>query len=276
MSEEFKFNSNIWQEEPEFDNPFAANRCLASGYDVYGDVLPKASWAEYLLLLFQGERPIASAALLIEKLAIALANPGPRDTGVRAAMSGGVGGSVDAASLIAALAVGAGQYGGSHEVHLLVTAWDRLGMDATAWQKYFDQPNKHYSEDVWSPIEHPPGFDPHGVRCSKPVLQTLFLLKEVSPGDRLRWLDEHRELFEEHTGLPLTLSAVAAAAFADLGFSPTQATMLYLILRLPGAAVHAIEQEKLGWKKFPAYGQAIEINNDPGSFEMPDVSRFEL
>ena len=82
-------------------------------------------------------------------------------------MSGGVGGSVDAASLIAALAVGAGQYGGSHEVHLLVTAWDRLGMDATAWQKYFDQPNKHYSEDVWSPIEHPPGFDPHGVRCSR-------------------------------------------------------------------------------------------------------------
>ena len=49
-------------------------------------------------------------------LALALANPGPRDPMVHAAMCGGVGGSHAAASLIAALAVGAGQSGGAREV----------------------------------------------------------------------------------------------------------------------------------------------------------------
>ena len=40
--------------------------------------------------------------------------------------------------------------------------------------------------------------------------------------------------------------------------------MLYLMLRLPGAAAHAIEQKNMGWKKFPFYGPAIELVSDPG------------
>ena len=40
--------------------------------------------------------------------------------------------------------------------------------------------------------------------------------------------------------------------------------MLYLMLRLPGAAAHAIEQKGMGWKKFPYYGPAIELADDPG------------
>ncbi len=72
------------------------------------------------------------------------------------------------------------------------------------------------------------------------------------------------------------MSAVAAAAFVDLGFSGHQAIMMYLMLRLPGAAVHALEQDQLGWKKFPAYSPAIQLQDDPGAFPMPDVSRFNL
>lgn len=276
MSETFVLHSTIWKEDAAENNPFVANRCFAFGYDVYGDVLPRSSWSEYILLLFLGDKPSAAAALLHEKLAIALANPGPREPSVRAAMNGGVGGSVDAASLIAALAVGAGQYGGSHEVALLVDAWNRIGRDPSGWFDYLSNPNQNYREDVWSPIEHPPGFDPHGVACAQPVQQTLELLAEVSPGCHLVWLCENRGALEAHTGLPLAMSGVAAAAFADLGFSSTQAIMMYLMLRLPGAAVHAMEQERLGWKKFPAYGQAIEIDNDPGEQGIPDVSRFEL
>lgn len=276
MSDHFELHSAIWHEEAEQDNPYAAKRCLAYGYDVYGDVIHKSSWSEYMLLLFTGERPSESAAALLEKLAIALANAGPRDTSVRAAMNGGVGGSVDAASLIAALAVGAGQYGGSHEVHLLVSAWQRLGMSVPQWSEYLSDPNKGYLEDVWSRIEHPPGFDPHGVTCPTPVIQTLSILAPLSPEGALKWLSDHRCELERHTGLPLSMSAVAAAAFVDLGFSSTQATMMYLMLRLPGAAVHAMEQEALGWKKFPAYGSAIHLSDDPGAYPLPDVSRFSL
>ncbi|MCG8536147.1 MAG: citryl-CoA lyase [Pseudomonadales bacterium] len=276
MTKPFNLHSSIWNEEPHEDNPFVAKRCRAHGYDVFGEVLPKASWSEYLLLLFSGERPDAKSVLLFEKLAIALANPGPRESSVRAAMNGGVGGSTDASSLIAALAVGAGQYGGAHEVYLLVDAWHRLGMELDSWKEYLQNPNKGLMEDVWSEIEHAPGFDPHGVSCSLPVEQTLSLLAEISSNGPLRWLVEQQPQLEQAIGKPLSMSAVAAAAFSDLGFSAKQAVMLYSILRLPGAAVHALEQEKLGWKKFPAYGNGIELTNDPGASPMPDVSRYGL
>jgi len=276
MPHKFELHTSIWCEEAEPDNPFVAQRCLAHGYDVYGEIIRHASWAEYMLLLFKGEKPSSSDANLFEKLAIALANPGPREASVRAAMNGGVAGTVDAGSLIAALAVGAGQHGGSHEVYLLVEAWERLGRDAVAWCEYLKNPNRDLHEDVWNPIEHPPGFDPHGVSCATPVKQVLETLAEVSSGEHLRWLALRRATLEESIGLPLAMSAVAAAAFADLGLSGGQATMMFLMLRLPGAAVHALEQEKLGWKKFPAYGAAIQLTDDPGPSPMPDVSRYNL
>ena len=40
--------SHIWAEEAEPDNPFEAKACYCHGYDVYGDLLGKAGWAESL------------------------------------------------------------------------------------------------------------------------------------------------------------------------------------------------------------------------------------
>ena len=279
MSESSKrqlYYTKIWREEAEPDNPFAAKACYCHGYDVYGSILQKASWFEYLYLLFKGERPSDAQARLLERLAIALANPGPREVSVRAAMNGGVGGSRNAASLMAALAVGAGQYGGGHEVYLLVNAWQALGADPQAWKQWLSQPNEGYREDIWRPIEHAPGFDPNGESCPTPVKQTLDLLAAISPGSALTWLRDQRESLEVHIGYPLAMSGVAAAAFRDLGMDGHQASMLYLMLRLPGAAVHALEQRELGWKTFPFYGNNIELVKDPGPKEMPDISRFEL
>jgi len=72
------------------------------------------------------------------------------------------------------------------------------------------------------------------------------------------------------------VSGIAAAALYDLGFNDHQATMLYLILRLPGAAVHAIEQRGMGWKKFPFYADNIELLNDPGDMGLPVIEGLEL
>jgi len=84
-------HSRIWDEEPEPDNPFAAAACYCHGYDVYDDLLGKASWSEYIYLLFVGEKPSPGQARLLEGLVVAIANPGIRDHSVRAAMNGGVG-----------------------------------------------------------------------------------------------------------------------------------------------------------------------------------------
>ncbi len=262
---DFSLNTAIWQEDAEPDNPFVAARCFAHGYDVYGEILPHASWFEYLLLLLQGERPSPQAVKTLERLAIALANPGPREASVRAAMNGGVGGSVHASSLIAALAVGAGQCGGAQEVSVLVDQWAKVGLNKAAWLAFFQAPNEDYSEDIWGPFEHAPGFDPNGVGCATPVQQTLNLLAELSPGMGVSWLQKQQQEFQKTVGAPLSFSAVAAAAFYDLALDSRQSTMLFLMLRLPGAAVHALEWEVNGWKKFPAYGSGIRLSNDPAS-----------
>lgn len=261
MTEEF-IHTRIWQEEPEPDNAFAAASCHCHGYDVYGDLLVHASWIEYLFLLFRGEAPSPQQARLLEGLALALANPGPRDAAVHAAMCGGVGGSTAASCLMAALAVGAGTSGGAREVRLAMEDWLARGTDLALWQAGLAASPAENPADVWPAPGHPPGFDPHGVRCTKPVVQTLAHLASLDCGPSLSWLQAHRPLLESAAGLPLAMSGVVAAALLDLGFTLAQGEMLHLLLRLPGAAVHALEQMDYGHKKFPFF--RIELENDPG------------
>lgn len=257
-------HTHIWDEEPEPDNPFAAAKCFCHGYDVFGDMLGKASWIEYLFLLFAGERPTPQQAETLEGLAVALANPGLRDHSVRAAMNGGVGGSQNAACLMAALAVGAGGLGGGHEIAVAMENWIACGTSLTGWEERLRNPPQDERADTWMPMEHAPGFDPHGASCATPVRQTLTYLAQRSPGNALPWLDKQRTALEQITDSPLAMTGVAAAAFTDLGFDPPQGEMLFLLLRLPGAAVHSLEQRANGWRKYPFFGKALHLEDDPG------------
>jgi citrate synthase len=252
--------SRIWLEEPEPDNPFTARASYCHGYDVYGEMLGRASWADMIHLLFRGEAPSPSARAALDILAVALANPGPREPSVHAAMCGGVGGSVAAASLMAALAVGAGSLGGAREVALAMETWRACGKDLEAWRARWDSPPSE-AASVWVSAAHPVGFDPHGVSTSTPVRQTLALLSELESSSRTAWLLDHLPEIEKTAGHPLALTGVAAAALGDLGFSPEAGEMLYLLLRLPGAAAHALEQGGFGHKRFPFY----EIDLEPSS-----------
>jgi citrate synthase len=261
-------HTRIWQEEAEPDNAFAAASCHCHGYDVYGDLLIHASWIEYLFLLFRGEAPSPQQARLLEGLALALANPGPRDAAVHAAMCGGVGGSTSASCLMAALAVGAGASGGAREVFIAMEDWLTRGTNLSQWQTGLSAKPVDDPADVWPAPCHPAGFDPHGVRCTGPVLQTLAHLAglgcgaSLDGGQSLSWLQANRPLLESAAGLPLAMPGVAAAALHDLGCTPAQGEMLHLLLRLPGAAVHALEQKDYGYKNFPFF--QVELENDPG------------
>lgn len=258
-------HTRIWREQAEPDNAFAAQRCWCAGYDVYGDLLRKASWTEYLFLLFRGERPARWQAALLEALAVALANPGPRDASVSAAMNGGVAGSTYASCLMAALAAGAGQLGGAHEVALAMQLWRRAGMRLEAWQAALQHPEVEERLDIWPQIEHAPGFDPHGASCTLPVRQTLQYLAQIgAPRGELAWLQQHRPALETAANAPLAMSGVAAAALQQLGLSAREGEMLFLLLRLPGAAAHALEQEEHGVGKYPFYRDGLNVTNDPG------------
>ena len=254
--------TEIWDEDAHSDYPFVANQSRCCGFDIYGDLLKRASYIEYLYLLLMREPPSVTQALLLESLSIALANPGPRDHSVRAAMNAAVGGSTRASALIAALSVGAGNLGGAREVFCAVDYWHRCGLDLQAWRQLLDDPPAQQGADIWLPMEHAPGFDPNGSICPRPVLQTLECLEELGGTPALQWLRTNRTHLESVTQCPLAFSGVAAVTFYDLGLAPEQAEMLYLLMRLPGAAAHALEQEKLGWKNYPFFAEGVTVTKD--------------
>ncbi|HZX25597.1 MAG TPA: citryl-CoA lyase [Telluria sp.] len=263
MSDDFgqMINTAIWQEIPESDNPFAAAVCRCRGYDVYGDVLGQAAYLDFLWLMFQGERPSHAASTALELLALGLANPGPRDPSVHAGMAAGASGTPAAAALMAALAAGAGSSGGAREVRLAMQTWQECGTDLRAWSDRLAAPLPNHPK-CWPDASHPPGFGPHGGTAPRPVRQLLDALCEVLPDGRLAWLRAQRAELETVARLPLNMLGVAAAALTDLDCDPAAGEMLTLLWRLPGAAAHALEQQRRGFRQFPFF--ELELETDPG------------
>lgn len=253
-------HTRIWYEEAELDNPFLAKACYCSGYDVYGELLRKAAWPEYFYLLFKLERPVDWQAKLLERLMIALANPGPREYSVQAAMTAAAGGSTAASALMAALAVGAGQIGGAREIYEAMQAWNELELDLGKWSEYLSQIPGKSGPQVWPEREYPPGFEPYASACSTPVQQTLDCFWNIYPERTLGWLVQNRIALEKAANRPLAMTGVIAAAFNDLSFSPQEAEMAYLLLRLPGAAAHALEQH-MQWKKYPFFKNGLILTD---------------
>jgi citrate synthase len=260
MAKTTYMQSRIWLEEPEPNNAFACRTAYCHGYDVYGEMLGNAGWVDMLYLLFKGEAPSRAQAAALEILAVALANPGPRDASVQAAMCAGVGGSPAAAALTAALAVGAGGAGGAREVFLAMQAWAACGKQLNAWKSRWTAQAQHTTEpiEIWPAAEHAAGFDPLAVDTATPVKQLLARLAAFDADSRCAWLQANLSAMEQSAGHPLSSVGVAAAALADLGMSPEEGEMLFLLLRLPGAAVHALEQRASGHKHFPFYELELE------------------
>lgn len=255
--------TRIWLEEAVPGHSGVTQTAHCHGYDLTGDLLGSARWVEMIFLLLRGEAPSADQARLLEALAVLLANPGPRDPAVHAAMCAGSTGSTAAATLMAALAVGAGQLGGAREVHAAVTAWQQLGCDLSSWQAACAARRQAAPgvASIWPHTEHVPGFDPNATAASPLVGAALARLAALGVGPHLAWLLAHQDMLEAAAGAPLAMTGVAAAALVELGFSPAQAEMLHLLLRLPGAAAHALEQQALGPKQFPFFD--LDLVDDP-------------
>lgn len=243
-----QIHTDIWMEEAEPGDRFRTRAAFCRGYDVFGELVGRARWVEMLLLQFRDDLPAKPELDMLEALAVAIANPGPRDASVHAAMCAGVGGSTAAAALMAALAVGAGAAGGAREVFDAMVAWERCGPDFETWDPH---PRAAQAQDIWPQRERAAGFDAHGLLGALPVRQLLQTLAHIAASPRVTWLEKHQAALEQRIGAPLALAGVAAAVFTDLGLGAAEGEMLYLLLRLPGAAAHALEQQTHGYRKFP-------------------------
>lgn len=258
-----KINSEMWQEIASDEDPFSTQVAICCGFDVYGDILGKASYFEYLYLLFKKRRPSKEQSQALELLSVALANPGPRDPSVHAAMCAGVGQCHSSAILYAALACGSGSYGGGREIFLMAQSWQDCGNNLDQWLNLLRSPAPPTRESVWPECEHPPGFSPYDMQCSLPVLQTLQVLTTILTSGFVAWLAKNRIALERACGHPLALTGVAAATLSELEFTPEECEIIVLMLRLPGAAAHALEQRQLGFRQFPYF--SLDLTNDPGA-----------
>jgi citrate synthase len=236
--------TRIWAESPDPRSPFLGRDVRLFGYDYYGEVLAKARWTEVLWLLFVGEVPAPDQAALLERLAVALANPGPRDPAVHAAMCGGIGGSRPAAQLMAALAVASGDHGGAGELRRAMLAWQDSDTGVSITTRLAAHAD---TEGNW------PGFSPLSRNTGEPVMQCLMQLSASPLANCLKRLNEDEAALCRGATHGLSLTGVAAAAFVDLGLSPDQGEALFLLLRLPGALAHGIEQSGHMHKQFPFF-----------------------
>ncbi|MDH5729007.1 MAG: citryl-CoA lyase [Gammaproteobacteria bacterium] len=254
-----KVTTKIWYETASADNPFVASDCYCYGYNVYDDVLLQANWIEYLYLLFLGEQADRHQTIVLQQLAIALANPGPRDASVRAAMNAGVGGSTTASCLIAAIAVNAGQFGGGREVYSLVECIQAMDMDLSQWLAYARKERIADIDCLWPETNHLAGFNPYQKTCSEIWLKLLTHVASDTNMPFCAWLVTHYAAFENITKCAMAKSFICAAIFKDLGFNSEQAEALYLLLSMPGAVVHALEQKVSGWRHYPFFANGLDL-----------------
>lgn len=256
--------TKICLEEAAPSHEFIAQKMYVRGYDL-AELLPNVSLSSYLFLLFFEELPTPAQKQLLDALAVLLANPGPRDPSVLAAMTAAAAGATQAASLISAIAAGAGVCGGSREIFYLDQAWRECGINAQAWVDYLPNFNWAQPGETFAKVEHILGFMPYeGVHNSwaTEALEQLLKLPDAGSFMHLHFLQQQLPTFQTAFNRTISVSLIASAALRDLGCNAEQAEMLYLLLRLPGAAAHAYEQRVQGITEFPFWPQGIHYQSD--------------
>lgn len=272
-----RIHTKIWFEEAEDTNPFAAAECYVCGYNLYEDLVGKLSLTQYLFLLIKKNLPVPWEEKLFNDLCVAIANLGPRDRSIEAAMIGGAALSPNAASLISAIAAGSGNYLGSREVMLTMELIDECKEEIVLWQERlgtvlpYDEAVEKNGIDIWLPMEHPPGFDPHTDTCPKRLQVLLTHLAKHSQGSALSFVCRHLDVLQASAQCGLSITGIVALAFHDLKLSPCEGEMLFLLLRLPGAAIHSLEQREYGIDKFPLFRHGLKCVK-PGTDEV--VNKF--
>lgn len=228
----------FWLEKPAADNPYVAAEAYCHGYDLR-ELLAKCSYWEYLYLLFTGRRCSAAQHGLLEKLGIALANPGPRHPAVRAAITA----AVSKADAVHVLPLGLNVLGGAH----LGAA--EAGAAMTFLRRHLKRdPLEEAGQRVEAAavvdgdLRPAPGFGTR-YRGTDPVAADLgrALARSGGAGEALAWSEAFAAELQRLDRGGWLMPGVAAAALLDLGFHPRTGPGLFQWLSAPGLLAHAFE-----------------------------------
>lgn len=246
-----RIETRIWLEQPADGNPYAVSAAHCHGYNLQ-DLLRHCSYWEFIYLLLTGRRCDRDQQTLLEKLGIALANPGPRHPATRAVMAAAVSKTETGNILPLGLAVLAGSHLGAGEVGDSMYFLRRaLKRDAAAEAEQCAAAAG--SQNAARRDMHPaPGF---GTRFggSDVLAQALAaqLLALPGAGRNLAWADQFARGLEHHGSGGWLMPGLAAAAFLDLGFHPRMGPQLFQWLSAPGLMAHAEEMANKPLGAFP-------------------------
>ena len=226
--------TRIWSETPSTINPYITIEAQCHGYDLF-ELMEKRSFVDVFYLLFRSELPSKVEAELLEKLMIALINPGPRHPATRAAMNAGIGKTETVHILPIGLGVLGGKYQGAGEIEAAMRFLRKSckqSPDVVAQQLL-----KHVNEDG----QPCPGF---GLHYGGIDLLTAGLAKRLGllsgAGDVMHWAEK----FVDHlaaSNMGWLSTGLAAAVFCDLGFQPRFGGAIFQLLNAPGLAAHGLE-----------------------------------
>lgn len=234
-----RVETRIWLEQAASDNPYNATEAFCHGYALQ-DLLTKCSYWEYIYLLFTGKRCSPAQHTLLEKIGIALANPGPRHPATRAVIAAAVSKTDPVNVLPLGLNVMAGAHLGAAEVGSamqFIRRHQKRDPIVVAHQRITEL------ETAAQGDTHPaPGF---GTRFSGTdhlaVSLAKTLLQLPDTGNALAWASHFAQELERLGFGSWLMPGLAAAAFLELGFHPKWGPGLFQWLSAPGLLAHAIE-----------------------------------
>lgn len=225
-----RVGTRICRELPDPHNPYLTAGAQWHGYDVL-ELMEYRSFSDVLYLLVSGELPEREQSRLLERILIALANPGPRHAAVRGVMSA----SVSRARPEHLLPIGMGLMGGCHDGAALVYAAARFLHD----ERHRD-PAQLGGELVAQGIS-PPGFGrSHGGVDRRAAGLAAALLGLHPEATALAWGEDLCRSLAT-AGQSWLMAGVAAAVFVQLGLSPAAAAGLYQLAAGPGLLAHGLE-----------------------------------
>lgn len=233
-----KVVTRFWYERPAENNPYITAQALCHGYDLQ-ELMAKCSYWEFIYLLFTGERPKQEQETLLQQLAIALANPGPRHPATRAAMTAAVS-RTDPNHI---LPIGLNVLGGAHQGGAQVSKSMRflrrhLRRDPVeAAQSCVEALDAGADEGSVAPGFGTcfAGIDMLAQRCAEA------LAAAPGAGPALAWGKRFAVALNSSRTAGWLMPGVAAATLLDLGFHPKWGAGFYQMLSAPGLLAHGME-----------------------------------
>lgn len=225
--------TKIWLEKPVAGNEFSPESSFLYGRNFFSDLAEKQGFVALSFLHLTGKIPNARQEKCLGFLLNLSANPGIRDESSLTAMNTAIGSPPSVNSVMAGLMARSGLNRGAQ--------WLERVMENLLTSR-----KNNSSLAALSPFS---GLGKHFGHSDQRAQAAMSLLKKNDCwGEHCQWLESQATPDSD-----LLLEGIIAAGFLDISLSPPCGAVLFLLAAGPALAAYALEQQSLGYKKFPHY-----------------------